>query len=369
MSRIGLLTVITVSVLFCSIASAQSGGLRFSLTDLNRYFKGTATWASAYGINENGQVVGTYVIASNQYCFAYKAKATTVTAFTSSATPFWCDGRAINVWGDVAGTMHMSNGLVNAFLRTSAGAVSTYASAYGFNSFGWGIDNSKNVVGESDEWISDGNYSFSHGVTWSANPSVPPGYFDRRICAYGPDDTIAYGTDPAGKYVAVLDESCDPDSADEGYTFQLPTGPWAGLAEPCWNHVERPFAVNSSGHVAGEDICWDEDEQWHAVLWTPTQMIDLGSPSYGLALSSDDWVVGWSGAWMGDQGFLRVSDPNCPALAELTALLDRTGAGWTIVTANGINSAHQIAAQARNSAGQLHAVLLTPTNNLPLCVH
>ena len=352
-----LLRILAVTLLFGSIASAQSGGLRYSLTDLNRYFKGTASWAAAFGINDAGQVVGTYVIGSNQYCFIYKAK--TVTAFSSSASPLWCDGRAINAAGDVGGSMHMSNGLVNAFLRTSAGTVSTYTSIYGFNSFGWGIDNAKNVVGEMDRWDSTDNVAVPYGSTWSANPWVPPGYF-----LPNPSDdfeqSVAYGTDPTGKWVTVFGEDSSP------YLFNIPTQTWTYLYCATFSSDNIPYAVNTNGHAVGQGECLGA-YTLDAMLWTPAP-IDLGfPPSSGHAISSDDWIVGFSGALAGGRGFLRVSDPSCPTMVDLTTLLNTTG--WTVIDAYGINTTHQIAAVAKDSTGHQHAVLLTPVNSLPLCQH
>ena len=63
--------------------------------------------------------------------------------------------------------------------------------------------------------------------------------------------------------------------------------------------------------------------------------------------------------------FLMVSDPNC-AVTDLNALLDVSGAGWSIAIANGINNLHQIVGAGVSPVdGLWHAILLKP-NGLPL---
>src|SRR5450755_4279814 len=131
-----------------------------------------------------------------------------------------------------------------------------------------------------------------------------------------------------------------------------------------------PYAVNDQGHAAGSSYCSYIDFYNHATFWGSQGVVDLAfPPSIAYAISSDDWVVGHSGAWSGGAGdaFLRVSDPHCPTMVNLNLLLDTASTGWKVVQAYGINTAHQIVGQAADSTGKLHAVLLTPDNNLRLC--
>jgi len=62
---------------FSALASAQSGGLRFNVTDLGRYLQHQKIRSSvAYAINDSGEVVGSFVTDSEQYCFYYTGRET-----------------------------------------------------------------------------------------------------------------------------------------------------------------------------------------------------------------------------------------------------------------------------------------------------
>jgi len=161
----------------------------------------------------------------------------------------------------------------------------------------------------------------------------------------------------------------------------------------CWFGPSDNFprAVNKNGHVAGGSKCWADvwdssgnylglEHISEAVLWQNGTLINVDftplnvltyADSMAYAISEDDWIVGQSNEFSpgGSQGFLRLPDQNCPPqMVGLNTLLDSASAGWTVNAAYGINSHHQIVGQATNPTGQRRAVLLTPDNNLPLCI-
>lgn len=360
MRRIQFAALFLEAVLRCSSASAQDGGLRYNLTDLQAYMTGTSITSSvAFAINPNGLVTGDYVDGSSQYCFIYYPptrlrRSGQVVSFSSLA-PFWCDARAVDSWGDVAGSMHMSNGLVNAFLRQTNGTITTFPSLYGFNSFGFGVDDYKEVVGEMDQYVDPSTYTYA--TRWSPNGTA----VNLNPFPVSDDYSQALSTNPSGSAVVV--------NVSNWYPYIWPSSlanqPYCANGPELGEIPVYGSAVNANGHEVGKMWCFDGS---HAVLWANGAFTDLGFPdSRASAISSDDWIVGWSAAFSGGAPTLRVSDPSCPLMVNLNSLLDSTGAGWTVVYAYGINTAHQIVGQAKDSAGKLHAVLLTPDNNLPLC--
>ena len=367
---------LALALLLGSAAHAQSGGLRYHVTDLqsSSRSKVAPNLSVAYAINEAGQITGDLVYGNNQYCFIYTPGRWPETTFTSTAaSSVWCDARAINSAGWVTGSIYMPNtGLVNAFLRSpSSGEIWNYPSTGAdwpdgipYNSFGWGIDDSLNVVGEMDSF-SPNNPGPIGQAAYSWNSAGIP------ISLTGPYPVYSQelATSGSGAYVAVAsNQGWDEPPALVPQFLQL--NAYCGYWGEAVFAGAIPYAVNNQGHAAGSSYCSYIDFYNHATFWGSQGVVDLAfPPSIAYAISSDDWVVGHSGAWSGGAGdaFLRVSDPHCPTMVNLNLLLDTASTGWKVVQAYGINTAHQIVGQAADSTGKLHAVLLTPDNNLRLC--
>ena len=363
------------SLLLVSAAYAQTGGLRFRLTDLEGNFKSKTvpTLSVAYAINTAGQITGDLAYGNSQYCFLYSPGAVGATFTSAAASTLWCDARAINSSGWITGSIYMPNaGVLNAFLRSpSSGKIWNYPSTYAnpggiyYNSYGWGIDDSLNVVGEMDAYYPSNGDIFQIASSWNSTgtPVTVPGY------------SQAYATSASGAYVALYDTYGSQPPTLWNISYLNPyCGYWDGL-----NEISVAYAVNNHGNSVGFSVCADfGDSNLHATLWTSPPSYfnengtDLGfAPSVAYAISNDGWIVGHSLAWSGSVGdaFLRVSDPRCPMLVNLNSLLDGSGTGWKVVRAYGINTVHQIVGQAADSKGRLHAVLLTPDNKQSACVY
>ncbi len=363
---------LALALLLGSAAHAQSGGLKYHLTDLQSSFRSKVApnLSVAYAINEAGQITGDLIYGNNQYCFIYTPGRFPGTTFTSSAaSTLWCDAHAINSAGWVTGSIYMPNaGLVNAFLRSpSSGEIKNYPSTgddfsggIPYNSFGWGIDDSLNVVGEMDGFFPDTGYIFQAAYSWNSAgtpiPLYPPPY---------PYYSQELATSGSGAYVAV------DDVWQYEQSVLWPNGAYLNAFCGYWDEgqdLSAAYAVNNQGHAAGTSFCGyttdPENLYNHATFWGSQGVVDLGfQPSTAYAISSDDWVVGHSGAWSGGAGdaFLRVSDPHCPTMVNLNLLLDAASTGWKVVQAYGINTAHQIVGQAADSTGKMHASCSPPT--------
>jgi len=123
------------------------------------------------------------------------------------------------------------------------------------------------------------------------------------------------------------------------------------------------FALNAKGYVAGFYTLPGEQHQ-HAFLWRNGALKDLAviagdTDSLALGMNSFGQVVGWSGTSSSMRAFLWQHG----VMIDLNTLLS-PDSGFQLATANYINDAGEIAAQAMvESTGEMHAVLLTPSNN------
>src|SRR5579885_1457669 len=133
-TKIGIL--LTIAITFCSFGQAQTGTLKYSLTDLQVWLGSSITSSWANAINASGTVTGDYVDSSgNQICFTYFVVYIhgighpQVNTFANSISPHYCDASGINAGGDVGGTLKVSSGgLLNAFLRQKSGTLTTFSS-------------------------------------------------------------------------------------------------------------------------------------------------------------------------------------------------------------------------------------------------
>jgi probable HAF family extracellular repeat protein len=90
----------------------------------------------------------------------------------------------------------------------------------------------------------------------------------------------------------------------------------------------------------------------------------LGGPnSFGFGINNFGQVVGYSETLPSNQGFRQGWHGFVylqGQMHDLNDLLSPTAQGWTIVEAHSINDWGQIVADALNTQGENHAVLLTP---------
>jgi uncharacterized membrane protein len=373
--------------LLASLASGQTSGLSYQLTDLGRYIKVAGVTSSvAYAINENGQIAGSFTSGANQTCFLYtggKGVTSPITTFNSTTSPQWCDARAINSSGVVAGSIRTSGGLNVAFNRNvTTGKIRSFVSPFGGNSFAYGIDDQGGLVGSIDQFDAQGNDN-PFAVRWNSAGQVT------QLSSQFP--SYAGATNPTGSSIAF---TAPGYACPVGYVCGIPQ--WSFLGPPykllpfvytppdCDNGPQNfATAVNSKGDAVGMVQCYSDFGSYgisFAELWQsgtvtnldPRSSVDSfpGAFSVASAISSDDWVVGTTdyfapGGWV---AFLKVPNANC-LLFDVNLLLDASGQGWTVVYAYGINTQHKIVGGALDSKGLLHAVLLQPNGaTSPNCI-
>jgi uncharacterized membrane protein len=145
---------------------------------------------------------------------------------------------------------------------------------------------------------------------------------------------------------------------------------------PGWQYGQA-YAINDRGTIIGGGSVEDGThngicvQQWSSQSHGSPPTVSNCGFTYiaGMAISNDNWVVGYADfdfKFNPSPPFLMVSDPNC-AVTDLNTLLDASAAGWSVATANGINNLHQIVGAGVSPVdGLWHAVLLKP-NRWPLC--
>jgi probable HAF family extracellular repeat protein len=201
-------------------------------------------------------------------------------------------------------------------IGSEAGTMSDIGSLGGTNSFGWDINASGQITGNSDTT----DDAATHPFLW--NP------------------TTANGVSGAMHDLGTLGGSSGDASG-----------------------------INASGQVAGSANTIG-DVAWHAFVWTPSivggatgTMLDLGtlggSDSYGYAVSNAGHVVGSSYVSADVSNFQHafLYTPSCGML-DLNTLIDPIS-GWELLDASDINDAGQITGQGLIN-DEYHAYLLTP---------
>jgi probable HAF family extracellular repeat protein len=145
----------------------------------------------------------------------------------------------------------------------------------------------------------------------------------------------------------------------KGMVFDLGTDIPIGTLGGSWSEAD---ALNAVGVVTGW-AATKGDKQAHAFTWFNSKMTDLGTlgglQSQGLAINAKGVVVGWSytEGTKRRHAFIVLKGRK---MLDLNKLLDaKSGKGWELAAATGINAAGEICGTGTVD-GQVHAFRLTP---------
>jgi len=348
------------SVAVCLFLSAASPAqtLRFSLKDLGT-FGGTS--AVALSVNSTGQVVGDYTINGKTNCFYWSAGTFGTLLWTSPYPTGSCVASAINDGGTIAGTSTLTSGLSSAFRAIPQSwrhqVVITYLTGpYGWGTYGLGINADADVIGTSNGvygkvaavFKGDGTYSELDGACAASNGTAIGGNVPFLACPFtynGSPMQNGYG-EVNGIY----------------YNLQMLSGPPHQFAQANASDPATLREVGSSKDLNGfsHAVQWDFDP---AGFFRVTDLMALQN-SWATGLSHDNWIIGQFIG--GTHPFVIYPNAHCPTPVDLNSLLDSSGTGWTLLTANAINNNHQIVGSGSIN-GVTHAVLLTSNGGL-LCI-
>jgi probable HAF family extracellular repeat protein len=250
-----------------------------------------------YGINDSGQVVGSYGCCGG-VLHAY--------LYDESATPKMRDLHTSTVFG-------------------------SFSSALDINASG-------QVVGDED--MPCGHH---HAVLYSGGQMQDLGGLGTEPCPI----SNAYGINNSGQVVGgsdgtafLYDESATPKMRDLG---RLPGG----------RSFSEARDINSSGQIVGQ--ARNADLEDHAFLYSGGQMQDLGTlpdhnESFATGINDSGAVVGWSGtSTFSVQRAFLYEESATPKMQDLGAL------GGTFSFASDINSSGQVVGGAQTSSGAFHA--------------
>ena len=313
-------------------AAPASASSTYTMTDLGSLGYGVSL---GFGINASGEVVGRSYLNK---VFFFKCGRHTC-RFTQNDPFSWMAGtmtdlgtfnamsmseaNAVNGAGDVVGGSNSRAFLVHNGTMTDLGP----GQATGINDFG-------EIVGSSQ-----GAFLISSGGTRTTLPD---------LSSYGGGGfSSASGINNNHQIVGASDNASGYSHAVMWSNGQITDLGTLGGTQ------SAAYAINNFGQVTG----WAHtaSEATDVFLWSNGRMTDLGTfglDPVGEAINNHGVIVGQSGnrAWIWSNGTFQNLNNLIPP-----------GSGFTLDNATAINDNGQIVANGKNSTGQEHAFLLTPS--------
>jgi probable HAF family extracellular repeat protein len=384
---VGLLVAVAVALFGVGLRTAetQTTAPKMQVQDL-----GTLEGSSsvAMGINDSGQVVGWSWTANDAEQHAFIYDSTNGMKGLGTLGGNYSKAEDINNSGQVVGSSYNSSGEQHAFLYNEGATpkMQDLNDLIPANS-GW-------TITEASAFNSDGKIAASGYGNTPPDPSICPNS-DGYGPAYGaafvltPTTTATYGVHDLGHLGSYYSHAMGINDSGQvvGYSYSDPCvqGDVAFLydesATPKMQGLVSGEAtgINGSGQVVGysdqsiDGICVNFD-CWHAFLYdasaTP-KMQDLGTlrgsdyprgifGSAATGINDSGKVVGYSGTSDGSyHAFLKESGQ---PMIDLNTLIP-ADSGWTIRSAEAINTDGKIAATGTKDGVGRHALLLTPTTS------
>lgn len=296
------------------------------------------------GINNNGQVVGSFVSGNSTHAFLYSRD-----SFVDLGTlgGGYSRALAINDSGTVVGTAGNSASDTRAFVYVN-GSMSDIGTLGGSNSSANAINNNGQIAGVADSASGSFAFMYTPGVDILNLGALPGGPFSR---AQGINDA---GTVVGGSLVGDF-----PLASFHAFKYSSGSMIDLGPQNSSWSVGQ---AINGNGDVVGWSNAGVNVD--HAVLYSADLITDLGTlngfgSSVAYDINDDGQVVGSSEvAGRESRGFLYENG----AMINLDTLIN-SALGWTIESAYGINNQQQIAAYGCNGS-VCQALLLDPVSTV-----
>lgn len=331
----------TSLVLALNVSGYQQvyGQIEYHLVDLGTINGSTEVVATA--INDSGVVVGQYVTPVGPRAFIYRngliSDLGTLSGYNSGA-------EAINGSGAVAGwAPPFPDSNSHAFLYRNGSFSYLGALDGGDYSYGYGINNSGDVVGQAGVHIPAG--AAYHAFLYRNGAMSDLGTF-------GGPFSSATGINDSGTVVGYA-----TNSAGVGRAFIFRNGIMSDIGT-LGGSSGKAYGINNSGDVVGQANT--SGGSVHAFLYRNGVMSDIGTLG---GFASVAYGINDSGTVVGEAG--RAFVYRNGVMTDLNAVADTTG-GWSLGKAVGINNKGEIVAQATRTAGAhvngspSRAVLLRP---------
>jgi probable HAF family extracellular repeat protein len=319
----------------------------YSVVDLGTLADGT-TQSGATDINDRGQIVGLSVIGESYRAYIWHDGIMTEIANESGQyTSSW--PAAINNLGQVVGSRAIGRQPASGFLWHNGTSIDLGRPPGNTSPIEpHSINDSGVVSGESDGpfiWNSGiiqdfRTYPGASVFVWTTGMNNR-GSIAGNIISYAGSDSFEHG--------GVWTNGVVVDLGD------LPGGTQNFVKD---GNFSRASAVNDLGQAVGES---DGANGYHAIFWSDGTMIDLGALP-GLANRSTARDINNQGVVVGNSGDENVHAfvwDRISGMRDLNDLLDESGSGWLLTTANAINNHGQIVGAGFHN-GQARGYLLTP---------
>ncbi|HEY1603511.1 MAG TPA: DUF3466 family protein [Pirellulales bacterium] len=343
-------------VLVALLNTGLSSAITYNVTDLNT-LPGDAS-SIAYGINDNGQIVGKSGAFENGNfigrAFLYQAGSMLQLSGPNSAA------NGINNDGDVAGAVGPSASLYSGGIMQNIGALLPPSPIYQ-SSIATAVNAGDQVVGYRTYMQGEG--FVQDAFLYSAGTAV-------EFHSLGlPNGSVAYGINTAGNVVGT-------GSSDTYFNHAfLYDGTSVHDLGTLGGPTSTAYGINDNGDVVGSA---DQHEifgtnQPGAFLYSGGAMHYLGSlgvfPDPMLPLPSEALAINNSGEIVGDA--FVISDVGMHdevihafvyaggTMTDLNTLID-PNSGWVLEKATALNDLGQIVGYGMLANGQTHAFLLTP---------
>lgn len=331
----------------------------YAVIDLGTLGSGNQSYA--YGINNDGTVVGSSHIDSSytQHAFKYANNHMTDIALVTDGIVF-SQANGINNSGQIVGygSVPSDNNLQHA-LRYSNGIVQDLTPGLHYNCSATGINSLGQVVGYgSPQIVEDIRYS-PNDITFNQSVDgflITSGVMKDLGTIDGFKSSQAYAVNDNGQAVGYSQNS---QFAQHAFVYSN-SGPMNDLDNALGaNGYSVAYGINNNGQIVGV--------AYNAFVYdmTTSQTTDLGALddpynnySTGLGISSSRTAVGtvYIGSLGVNHAFVY---PLGGPMKDLNDLID-PASNWTLESATAINDAGQIVGYGINPDGNEHAFLLNP---------
>jgi uncharacterized membrane protein len=285
-----------MSMLFFFVASAYA---QFTFTNVECP---GSTITTARGINNNGEMVGSYSTGAGRHAALLKNGQCTFLAPTTVLGTNYSDAFKNNDAGDVVGVFRDNAGTAHGFFLSKKGVLTQLDFPGAGDTTAWGINESGTVVGYFDVYDSQGNSIAAHGFTWKGGKFTQVDY-------PGAVDTFLAGINASGDMVGAWDAG---PTATVGHGFVLSKkGQFINFDVPVSGATNTQLGdINANDQIVGAYI--DAGGNEHGFLQVGATFTPFDYPG---AVITAAWGINSRGQIVGDYfpndnvvyGFLAVA--------------------------------------------------------------
>lgn len=334
----------TATSLFLLVTALQANAIAaplYQLTNLGTLPGGNGS--QAYAVNDNGQVVGMSDVGvqnvPNGYDHAFRYASATMSDLETLGGSF-SQAQGVN-----------NSGVIVGYSTTSAGSTDAFVYSGGtMTDLGVGAANAVNSAGQIVGYVGPSNqtqaFLYNNGST-TVLPSLPGGMDSGAYAINATGEIVGYSAIAGNSnYHAVLYVNGTPNDL----------GTLPGDAN------SFAYGINDSGEVVG--FSQNDSGVYQAFVYSNGIMDGLGSLGLGCSqaygINDSGWIVGRAGIANGFSGYSQAFLDIGGTMYDLDDLLNSSGAGWTLESAQAINSDGSIVGFGLAPDGQIDAILLTP---------